>query len=314
MPNPEYLSFEDLEALAKEFKAGLESLGIDVEKGTTLGDILALVLELPTRRKNIQSMSLSEDIRPEWRSILAVRRLALKFVRLYVRPGFDVMAAHLKLLNKGKLAENRYDRSEEGNKVFELLFALLAFEVGTNLVLDPPINAKSKKRKKKVDILFTYQGERWAIECKVPNGSAESLLNLIDKGVEQIQESDATIGVVAISARNILQHDVFWRKEEDGSYPPWEKEEAQAIMECCASVVAEVVRKVRPPEVWESRLVGKKTLTQLLGYFESACGVIHNGKPTVASYGLMSQINLATTAQAAPALFEALNRAMHDRF
>jgi hypothetical protein len=313
--NPEYLSFEELENIAKEFKDGLEAIGIEAKKGTKLGDIFALVLELPERRKNIQSMPPQADIRNDWSNILAVRRLALKFVRLHKRAGFEVMVDHLKLLNEGRFAENRYDRSDPANKVFELLLALLAFEIGRDLILDAPTNAKSKPGIKKVDIRFTFQGIRWAIECKVPNGSPESVVNLFDKAMLQIEESDATLGCMAISARNLLLHDSFWPKAKDGTFVVWpSKDTPQMLIEQAVSEIKEAILDVRPSASWDAAFKGKKTLPNILGYFESVCAVMHNGRETIASYGLMAEMNLGSTPAPIPPLFEAMNLAMNDRY
>jgi hypothetical protein len=71
---------------------------------------------------------------------------------------------------------------------------------------------KSKPGEKKVDVLITYEGVCWAIECKVPGGSFESVLNRFDEAVDQVESSTATKGLVTISARNLIDHDAFWQQ------------------------------------------------------------------------------------------------------
>lgn len=310
----EYSTFEELEALAGRFRGALTELGIVVKTGSELDEILKEVESLPEKRRNVGKNPETKDVRPMWRDILTVRRFALKFVRLYKFPNFDALTEHLNHLNEGKFAQNTEDRSEVGNKMFELWIALLAFEVGTDLKIDPFNSKRGKPGAKKVDILITYQGARWAIECKVPGGKFESILNRFDDAVKQIETSDASHGIVMVSGRNFIDHDAFWPKYPDGSYHSWaSRDEAQTKLEIAINAFAQKLKGTRTTERWDEILLGKKTLPILAGFFQSACSIQFLGKPTVSDYGIMTLTPLGARVIQAPAILHAFNEAMHDR-
>ena len=315
MDKHEKMNCEELKALALQFRQALSELGLVAIAGTELDRLISEVEELPSLRARIASLPRSHDIRPLWRNILAVRRFALKFVRLYQRPEFDVFANHLKLLNKGGFAENRPDRSDQANKMFELLIALLAFEVGTDLVIDDPIHSGGKPGEKKVDVQISFAGERWGIECKVPAGGLESVLNRFDGGVEQIEAIPGlTVGAIAVSARNVINHDEFWLRFDDGDYFTYvSKDMACDRMKMAATIIEGELRKIRSPEIWEANLVGKKTKPLMLGFFQSACVVIEEGRQAVTDVALLMAMKFGESPEPCPELFNALNSVLHDR-
>jgi hypothetical protein len=320
--NPsEYCSFEQLQALANQFEAALKELGITFGTESPLSKIVSEVTSLPAKREQLGRTPEPKDVRPMWRDILTVRRFALKFLRLYQREGFSVLMEHLTHLDEGKFSQNQQDRSEIGNKMFELWIALLSFETGVDLAIDPFNAKKSTSGQKNADVLVTYKGIRWAIECKVPGGSFESVLNRFDDAVEQIEASSATKGIVMISARNLIAHDAFWKQHADQSYHSWDSdEEARRRLWEEANNFASKLRAVRTPERWDEVLAGKKTIPILGGVFQSACSIQRFGQPTVTDYCLMTATKLGTDqgeiheVRSAFELLEAFNEAMHDRF
>jgi hypothetical protein len=311
----EYFTFEQLEALAKRFRAALNSLEIAIQAESMLSTILDEVESLPAKREEIGKTREPGDVRPMWRDVLTVRRFALKFIRLYQRTGFRALIEHLTYLNEGKFGQNKEDRSEIGNKMFELWIALLAFETGTDLVIDPVKAKKSKPGEKKVDVLITYEGVRWAIECKVPGGSFESVLNRFDEAVEQVESSTATKGLVTISARNLIDHDAFWQQHGDGSYHSWNSDaEARQRLREEADDFSRKLKEARTSERWDEVLSGKKTIPVVGGVFQSACSIQLLGQPTVTDYCMMTLTNLGTGKAEIPDLLNAFNYSMYDRF
>src|SRR5215218_6388311 len=96
----------------------------------------------------------------------------------------------------------------EANKAFELFIASLAFQLGTEPDLAPP-EPELNRSYKHPDVQVTIDGRRWAFECKTLQRAnsanwANNLWNRVEDGVEQINASPASVGVVIISLRNLI--------------------------------------------------------------------------------------------------------------
>jgi hypothetical protein len=87
------------------------------------------------------------------------------------------------------------------------------------VLLDNPHQSKGNNP----DVLFTINGVRWGVACKVPN--SENPLTMWDnfkKGLEQIQNSDAHRGFVLFNLKNLISLDEVWPRvalENSGNKP-----------------------------------------------------------------------------------------------
>ena len=120
-------------------------------------------------------------------------------------------------MNDGGFLQNVKAGAKEGTdqvpaKMFELLIAIAAMDIGNDLKLDHPKNPKGDNP----DVLITIGGVRWAIACKMMMGvSPISIFDRIKDGVEQIDrvakpKGLVDRGVVVISLKNRLDYDEFW--------------------------------------------------------------------------------------------------------
>lgn len=203
------ISFEQLQLLNEEFEQALLRYGINIESGSDLEAACLSVLEIFGRRANPQINNPHEDIRVIYTEVLGIWIFLAKIVRLHYHQDFNQFIPHLKLLNKGTVAQNKRSRptDESTNKIFELLFALALLDIGEDLILDHPSLAKGDNP----DILVTIENQRWGFACKTIYGlPAQTLLDNLEKGVDQIQKSEAAIGCVVVNFRNLLNRDTFW--------------------------------------------------------------------------------------------------------
>ncbi|HPI38822.1 MAG TPA: hypothetical protein PK397_12845 [Ignavibacteriaceae bacterium] len=117
------------------------------------------------------------------------------------KSGFDVFRKHLNLLGSSSFVQNvKASVTDSGsNKVLELLFGLGAFAVGENLKLDDPENSKGDNP----DIIVDLDNHKWGFACKVISGdNPQTLYQNFEKAVEQIEKSDAEIGITVLNYKN----------------------------------------------------------------------------------------------------------------
>jgi hypothetical protein len=150
-----------------------------------------------------------QDPAPFARSLAGFGDLARLVLSVSNSESFQALLPHLRLLNDGQILQNIPSRASDqiANKLFELYVACLAMRCGTNVTLDDP----SRSDGSNPDVLCTFGGIRWGIACKVVHGaSPQSLLDLIEGGLDQIDRSPASTGVVIVNLKNRIDHDFYW--------------------------------------------------------------------------------------------------------
>jgi len=169
------------------------------------------VLEmLDTFKRNVPHDTM-HDHRIAWRKAVALGDMLRKVLRAKNHPRFDQLWPHiLLLLGNANIALNIWNPKEDqdANKIFELYMALVLAPLCPDLEPEDP---KQSAAGKNPDVIAQLDGARWAFACKVMHtDSAETFLQNVRKGVDQIQKSDAEKGIVVISLKNQLPHDEFW--------------------------------------------------------------------------------------------------------
>lgn len=174
---------------------------------------LAAIAMLETFRSTVPA-DLMHDNRIEWCKAVALGDMLRKVMRAKNHPSFEQLWKHvLLLLDNTNIALNVWNPSvdQDANKVFELYMALVLAPLCTDLELEDP---KRSGGGKNPDVIALLNDVRWAFACKVMHtDSAETFLQNVRKGVDQIQKSNAQKGIVVISLKNQLPHDEFWLSE-----------------------------------------------------------------------------------------------------
>lgn len=113
---------------------------------------------------------------------------------------------HFSLLNVGSPLQNAPapPGDPSSDKVLELVIGLALARMGASVELDDPKHAKGDNP----DVLAEINGETWGFACKAISGNAPgTLIERIEDGIEQIQVSRATRGIVVLTFKNRFDHD-----------------------------------------------------------------------------------------------------------
>lgn len=197
-------SISDFETLVRE-KQKSPFYGASI---TTAGN--AALEMLDTFKRNVPRDTMN-DHRIEWNKAVALGDMLRKVLRAKDHPRFDRLWSHiLLLLGKTNIALNVWNPKEDqdANKIFELYMALVLAPLSPDLEPEDPKHSAAGKNP---DVITQLDGSRWAFACKVMHtDSAETFLQNVRKGVDQIQKSNAEKGIVVISLKNQLTHDEYW--------------------------------------------------------------------------------------------------------
>jgi len=304
--------------LAVELEKMLLRHGIEIGPGSPLEKRIFDVLRIPDIQAAGGAVSFDEDVRGLFRNLTGVNELAQLILAAESNAEFPTLMPHLKLLNDGSAIQNEVSHGLDGatNKLFELLIALLAMHCGTHVELDDPLHSTGKNP----DVLVTAVGKRWGIACKVLHGSnPEGFLEHLSKGIEQIEKSEAEVGVVAFNTKNLIPHDDLWPLGPEmvetstglqemlipqAFDPPGVPFEMLAEW---AHGFAFGIRQHVPAGHLEGMFAGKKCIPGLLFWCHTVSGVVIDSRPTAASLRMMTFFNLGVVHPADRSFLECLN-------
>lgn len=302
--------FEAAETSALELESLLGSHGIVIEAGSYLEEHILRVLHLTNREGQAP---LPDDVRPYFRSLLGVHELARLILGVRDHQSFPSIVGHLRLLNDGNALQTTKSsgRDSATNKVFELLVATLAMQCAEDVVLDDPHASEGDNP----DVLATVANSRWGIACKVLHSThPEGFLEHLRKGVDQIEKSSATVGVVAFNLKNVLDHDALWplapiEGREDLGPAAWPtvelaysalEREMNEIGRRLATQVADFQSEL------EKIFKGKKSIPAFLLWGHTATGVLLEGRPTPTSARRMLAVRVRPVDPTAERFLECL--------
>lgn len=207
-------SFGQVQRLLFDFEATLKQRGISIEQGSDLGRIGLAVIDLFERGKAPQLQNPREDLRRYVADILGVRTFMTKVVSLRTHPDFVQLLPHLRKLNSGRVPQNSPSGilDQISPKIFELLIALGAMQIGSNLKLDHPDHSAGDNP----DILVTVDEVRYGLACKALLGSSSAaLVQNLKKGIDQIERSAADTGFVVVNVKDLIDHNSCWPTPAD---------------------------------------------------------------------------------------------------
>ena len=221
--NPFLYSYKQAADYVKEFEEILSRNKIKIKENSSLKRICENVKKLTYENFNFVE---TEDIRPFYREVIGLCDLIIKIIKVKDHPDFKALKKHLELLNETESIPQTTKNiitDQNSNKIFELLIGAISLRIGNDVVLDDPIESKGDNP----DVLLNYGDKKWGLACKTINNDvikAKSILDNIEIGVEQIQKSEAEIGIVIISLKNVLVYDELWpilnyEKYKNGEIP-----------------------------------------------------------------------------------------------
>jgi hypothetical protein len=280
------------------------------------------VLHVIMRDGSHQNPSLRDpgrDKRQYYIDAFGIWTFMAKIVRLHNKPGLEQFLPHVNLLNEGAVGQNKpLEACEDAtNKIFELLFALILLDIGTDLALDHPHEPKGDNP----DILVTLDNQRWGFACKTVYGkSAKTFFDNLKKGVEQIEDSSAEIGCVVANFRNLIQHDQFRpvKRGPDGalqfgSIKPEERDLVPLVLKnMVAAKQEDLGKEIGVPEVM-AIFAQKKCIPGFLAYCQTAAGLASSAGVVIPSSILVLTLAEFGNPQKHNAVFSEINEALHER-
>lgn len=329
----DYASFEELEqrafafeALLRRQKASKTNQAIEVEPGSDLEDACLNAVDLNYQHKAGAPLDPRKDMRPALRVVLGLRQVVEMLLRAEGHPEFSKLIPHLRLLNKGSVAQNTVAPSTDqaSNKLLELLIALAALRDGRDLDLDDPERSSAGRNP---DVIISMpDARRWGLACKVVHGDAPmSLFQLIEKGIEQIDAAPVDIGIVVLNFKNRLPHDqLFPQIGVDAAGEPiyGASPDKGRAMELLQRFVNERLRAmvdhVTVPEITKA-FRGSKALPGVVVVAEAGVPIVTPRGPAASLVGLTMLIPLeppelpSRFTRSVKAVFRSLNDAMHLR-
>lgn len=314
-PGWEYGAAEDA-ALALEQL--LQEHGVVIGSGSAFEAHVLNVLHLVAAKRNRGSAAVPDDQRDIYRTLIGVYELASLLLAVRRSPGFAALVPHLHLLNEGAALQNKPSAGSDQatNKIFELYMGAAAIQCGTDPALDDPEHSNGRNP----DVLFTAGGKRWGIACKVLHGRhPQGFVDNLTKGLDQIDASEAEVGVVAFNLKNVLAHDEVWPlaplERLEGApltTGTWVNPEAPftiliAQMERLAADLASYL----PEGHLGALFAGRKSVPAFLLWGASPSGVIIQGKPTPTSVRAMVVKTIGEIADSDLQVLTCLNWAIY---
>ena len=214
--------FQAADNIGDRFLSLLRKYDIQPPSGTSLEDELLSLTHLIEVMKN-PLLAQGPKAVSMLRAAAGLHDFAAKVLSVQNIAEFDVFVPHLRLIAKGNvrtasLAQNsasEYD-DDTARKMAELYMGCLAAQIGTEVDLDSPTNAKGDNP----DVIFKVQqqhpvnsSEHWALAVKtISSQQGQTIFERIKDGAEQIDDEKcpADKGMVVINAKNALDHDQLW--------------------------------------------------------------------------------------------------------
>ena len=203
-------SYEKAQESAEALEALLNAHGISIKIGSQLERHVLSTYELVEAKRDRRLVSSStNDARDAYRTLIGMHEISQQILAVAQSLHFDALVPHMRLLNDGNVLQNSKSdvRDAATNKLFELMVGAAALRFAEDVQLDHPVRSPGDNP----DVMLTADGIKWGVACKVLHSpSAATLMNNIERAVDQIERSDAEIGIIAINTKNIISHEEVW--------------------------------------------------------------------------------------------------------
>jgi hypothetical protein len=184
-------------------------VGVKIEQRSPLSVALVDAYCIAEVAARAASSNYAPEFRPAIANAVSILDLASKLVRLEDHPSFHALLPHLQLLGSGAFSQAEASRfsADDANKLFEFHVALMVMDECETVELDSP----TRSRGNNPDILTTHGGRKWGIACKaLYSDSFQALIQRVEEGISQVERSQAEIGLLIFSLKNLIDHGVFW--------------------------------------------------------------------------------------------------------
>ncbi len=335
LPAGRFRSFEEIEASIYEFERVLSTVGVKIAAGSKLEAACLSGIHILMAKMGSSRVSPVADIRPELIDIGGLWQFVERVNRLADKPLLSSLVPHLSLLMKGDFAQNRRSdqRDAASNKLFELLIALAAADLGSDTELDHPDNSTGHNP----DVLTTIETrgpvfrvpetKRWAFACKSLHSEApKTLYDRVEEAIDQIRRApSANTGVVIVNLKNVIDHDAFFpilnrADYEAGAEPTFgafrHVGDAVALLEERSNrLIQAMVQKIGKTEV-DDTFRGAKAIPAIVLVSQTTIGVVGRSTPVPTLLTTMHAHRLVDVRRLTPheqAILQRLSISLQDR-
>lgn len=286
----ERIYFSKLESAGDELEVLLNEHGIQIPPKSVLEDIALAVPRYRAMHNREITVEPTADFRDEHRRMLGFADFAMKILSVREHADFEQLVPHLRLLgDPEKLATDPSQNAptdpsdQHSHKLFELLIAIGAMRIGSNIRLDHPRVSTGDNP----DITFEFEGERWGLPCKVIHSPDRRRYRAsVATAIGQIERSPVERGLVMINLKNLFPHDEltpFARESEIAPYETWESEKGwRAVVERFWASFVESLRPHADDIVGEFE--GTKAVRRVCNYVHSFCYARVDGQPRMSPF------------------------------
>lgn len=210
-------TFRNAELTLYEFEIFLNEIGIQIQTGSDLEKIAILILMANAIHKNEMEVNNSMDIREMFSDIMGLNLFMINILKNKNHKDFNQIIPHLHLLNNSETSvqTTKSKVTDSGNnKLFEIYIALLCMKFGKDIRLDNPYHSEGDNP----DVMFSINDKRWAFACKALHSSnPKTIYNNLEKGISQINRSNADYGFVIINTKNIINTENHWSRPKSST-------------------------------------------------------------------------------------------------
>jgi hypothetical protein len=318
-------TFGEMANLVTRFEQLLARHSIVIERGSDLESVCLNIQDLESRRRKESAISPMEDIRPMWRQSAGLIEILRMLIAADAHNRIQPFIPHLRLMNHSPGAQNVKSVvfDEDSNKLFEMLVGLSCVQFSDDVVLDDPELAQGDNP----DVLFSSEGIKWGIACKVVNGQSPlTMFERIDDGVRQIEASAASKGFVLLCLKNIIDHEFAWpllntekwqKGEEEPIFGAFRDQEASRVREYLLELAATKTQDLLTANglVAVSGLFEGTRVLPGIGFFlqTTASVSLPDGRPMVTTVGVLHWTTFGVLAAHDRSLLNTISESLHHR-
>jgi hypothetical protein len=306
------VDLKDAAALVDCFEEILQAKNISIPKqSSTNADMLPLWKILKQLRGGFSCMP--DDMRTEYSAAVAVHDLAAKVMKIRKHAKFETLIPHLKMLASGAVHLTQEPppppASDVYNKLIEAYWACLLMANDVDVDIDHPKHSIGNNP----DVIALENGSpvrAYAFKT-VRSEHTQSLLEHLEKGVEQIEQSDAQEGIVVfhLTPRILRAKPTLWPK--DFIYDNWECAAGVAVklLNNMISQVLEDNGKLKIDAIFE----GKKAVGAVLcfAFFPIMATNPCTGNPVVMPLKVSALVEMAPTQPLSKGLHSEIENAIN---
>jgi hypothetical protein len=307
------IQLDDASKLADRFETLLEAKGISVPAHPSTGaDMLPLWYILKRLREGFSGIP--DELRGEYASGIAVHDLAAKILAVEAHSDFGMLIPHLDMLTRGAvhLTQEPPANSDVYNKLIEVYWACLLMANGVEVKLDHPKHSPGDNP----DVIALHRGtpaRAYAFKT-VRSPHTQNLLDHLVKGIDQIERSAATEGIVAFHLTPRILEAGLWPQGK--YYIDWRFPAATAVG-LLNQMISQVVADNGQATI-DAIFAGTKTAGTVLclAFFPTVAANPLTGNPVVMPIKVATLVEMAPGQPLSPALhgeIEAANDEMQRR-